>query len=392
MSPYRQQTAHERLVPTYWFSNEFAVGAAYQRVQLVESYMQIPPRKNLTEYRIAVITGEGGILQGWPELAANSDMIIQVDCDPMPLRLSACFIEELKRLDSYIDKYKLRDRVLTRFQQQNPELTPDQIEEIRDKFEEYTVHMRNCIFSTPERFEAFKRCQDHPLQQLCFSYFSRKAMDEFTQTLRDHGAVVNFFNASNVCEYPENFYPANPFQGEVEGVEPSQYMKKLPFSSDAVCAHSQLFGSDFFTKTCPAAEMGKYLHANAMNRLDRELKHLTKKYKKPVDLRTTEAWEASNRTLLLSTKVFMFVAERPDLPCSEWMLRLAAARLEPAAIEELKKHQHTIRAVALDNQARDSMGGAIPGTGLPLTIRILDKVLAESSTSPMPESGQGLMA
>lgn len=385
---FRQHTAHGRLGSTYWFSNEFPIGRSDQRVQLVESYTRVPARKALSEYRVAIVTGEGGLFQGYPEVAEPSDLILQIDCDPLPLLLAAYFLEELKGLEKYIDKYILLERVLKRFQRENLRVTPRHIEEIRAQFEGYTVNMHNSVFSTPERFEEFKRYQNRPVQQVCLSYFCQEAMEALSEVLRRHGAVVHFFNPSNVCEYPMYFYQANPYRGEVINIEPSRYMQMLPFSDDAVCVYSQLFGSDFFTRTCPHTEIGERLHANAMNRLERELTLIAKTYTAPRDARTMEIWETNNATLQQGTKVFLFIAEHPELDSNEWMLRLTAARLEPAAIEELKKYQHTIKAIARDNQVKVSGDS----TSVPLTETILDKVIADSSPHQLLMTAAGMAA
>ena len=384
LAPFQHQTETSRLVATYWFTNEFSISSKDPNVRLVDSYNRIPPRKTLSEYRTAVITGEGGILQGLPELAAHSDMTIQVDCDPMPLLLTAYFLEELRGLETYIDKHQLLDRVLKRFQQENPQITPRQIHKIRDKFERYAANMSRCVFSTPERFAEFKRCQNHPVQQVCLSYYSKEAMSELSKTLRQYGAVVHFFNPSNVCEYPMQFYQANPYQGEVADIDPSLYMRMLPFSDDAVCAYSQLFGSEFFTRTCSHIEMGEHLYATAMNRLDRELRQMAKKYNQvPIDKRAVKVWEDNDRTLQRSTKLFLATAQHPDQPHCEWMLRLTAARLSPTAIQELKEYQQVIKAIAFDNQDK-----AASSTNPPLVLRILDQIIADSSTNRTSQNQQ----
>ena len=81
LAQFRQYTVAARLDSTYWFSNEYPVGSSYSNVRLFDSFAYIPFPKPLSEYRVAVLTGEGGLFRGFSVLAAKSDMTLQIDCD-----------------------------------------------------------------------------------------------------------------------------------------------------------------------------------------------------------------------------------------------------------------------------------------------------------------------
>ena len=281
LAQFREHAVRVRLDITYWLSNEYPLGAEYQNVRLFDSFVHIPSPKPLSEYRVAILTGEGGLFRGFHKLAANSDMTLQIDCDPRPLALSACLLAELRSLDTFTNKNQVLNNALKRLQASNPEITARQIKTIRYKFEEYTAHMPNNLFTDQNAFIDFKHFQDHPVVQVCLSYFSEEAMSALAQTLRDNGAVVHFFNSSNVCEYPSYFYWNNPYSGEIRCI-PSQYMQKLPFSNDAICAYSQLIGSPHFTATCPAADMEERLYSLAIKRRNRALKLLAEHFQHPL--------------------------------------------------------------------------------------------------------------
>ena len=371
---FQGRTVEARLDRTYWFSNEYPVGSSYQYVRLFDSFARIPFPKPLSEYRVAVLTGEGGIFCGFSALAANSDMILQIDCDPLALQFSACLLAELRSLDTFTDKNQVLENAIKRFQSINPDITERQIKTIREQFEEYTVNMSGNLFTDRDNFRDFKHFQDHPVVQVRLNYFSETDMDTFIKILRDNGAVVHFLNVSNVCEYPKQFYVANPFRGEVTGIHPARYMLKLPFSGDAVCAYSQLFGFLFFTAVCSVAEMEEHLHATAINRRDRDLKKLAKDHHDPLEQYLHTALEVGEREFKLTTKIFLFLAKHANLANADWMLRLTAARLTAEEIQELKVNRHLIETLYLENQVQQPVAQVEP----PLLFKILDKVLDDT--------------
>ena len=376
LAQFREHTVQARLDITFWLSNEYPLGAEYQNVRLFDSFAHIPSPKPLSEYRVAILTGEGGLFRGFHKLAANSDMTLQIDCDPRPLALSACLLAELRSLDTFTNKNQVLNNALKRLQASNPEITARQIKTIRYKFEEYTAHMPNNLFTDQNAFIDFKHFQDHPVVQVCLSYFSEEAMSALAQTLRDNGAVVHFFNSSNVCEYPSYFYWNNPYSGEIRCI-PSQYMQKLPFSNDAICAYSQLIGSPHFTATCPAADMEERLYSLAIKRRNRALKLLAEHFQHPLK-EYLEAMERGQIKPPLTTKIFLFLAEHVTHRMSDWILRLTAARLSASEVQDLKDNRQLIKTTFVEDQAQLSARHTQPA----LLIDILDKLTED----PMQEA------
>ena len=138
--------------------------------------------------------------------------------------------------------------------------------------------MKGNLFSSAERFAEFKRCQDHPIQQLCQNYFSEEAMNALAQVLKNHCASVGFFNISNVCQYIMNFYQVNPFKDEeTTNLTPDQYLHKLPFADNAICAYNQLFAptSQTFTAITTIPKLADALYDIAIRPRNQLLKELT---------------------------------------------------------------------------------------------------------------------
>ena len=382
LAQFREHAVQAHLDITYWLSNEYPLGAQYQNVRLFDSFAHIPSPKPLSQYRVAILTGEGGLFRGFHKLAANSDMTLQIDCDPRPLALSACLLAELRSLDTFTNKNQVLNNALERLQASNLEITAQQIKTIRDKFEEYTAHMRNNLFTDQSAFIDFKHFQDHPVVQVCLSYFSEEAMSALAQTLRDNGAVVHFFNSSNVCEYPSYFYRNNPYSGEIRSI-PSQYMQRLPFSNDAICAYSQLIGPPHFTATCPAADMEEHLYALAIKRRNQDLKLLAKHFQHPLR-EYLEAMERGQIESLPTTKIFLFFAEHATHRMGDWILRLTAARLHASEVQDLKDNRQLIKTTFAKDQAQLSARHAQPA----LLIEILDKLTEDPMQAASMENVQ----
>ena len=364
---------------TFWFSNEFPEERWEKRIQLAESFAQLPKQKSLSEYRISILTGEGGLSQALPELADSSDMTLQLDCNPLILQFHKCFLAECRKAEKYTDSHKVLNRAIEQLRALHPNLSDTQIGMIRYQFGCYKTGMKRHLFSSAERFADFKRCQDHPVQQICLNYFVKEDVATLSQILKRNNAVVIFINISNVCDYPMEFYPLNTLRNEVAGVTPSQHLHQLPFSKDAICAYSQLFGNNLFTATCPVDKMEKHLYATAINQRDRELKSLSKKYHDPLYSKLYDAEEPNSDELQAPTKIFQFFAERPHLKESEWILPLTAAHLSHEEIRELRSHQEEIKALCLyrlSNLSHQDTQSAIP-----LLCQILDQVVAHSSTT-----------
>ena len=179
---------------------------------------------------------------------------------------------------------------------------------------------------------------------------------------------------SNACEYPEDFYQLNAFRDEIDGVTPSQHLHQLPFSKDAICAFSRLFGINFITVTCPVDKMEKHLYLAAIDQRDRVLKRLSQKYHDPLFSKLYDAKDPKSNELQAPTKIFQFFAEHPRLEESEWILRLTAAHLSQKEFEELRSHGEKIKALCLHRLSHQGDESATP-----LLCRILDQVVAHSS-------------
>ena len=381
LAQFRQYTVAARLDSTYWFSNEYPVGSSYSNVRLFDSFAYIPFPKPLSEYRVAILTGEGGLFRGFSVLAAKSDMTLQIDCDPLTLMFSNCLLAELRSLETFTDKNQVLEKALERFRSTNPSVTEQQEKDIRKQYEDYTVNMCNNLFTDQDEFIDFKHFQDHPVEQVCLSYFSEEAMTALAQTLRDNDAVVHFYNPSNVCEYPRYFYEVNPYRGEITGIHPAQYMLKLPFSDDAICAYSQLFGYDFFTACCPVTGMEDQLYATSINRRDRDLSKMTEGYPDPLGLYLQEAFERGQREFRPTTKLFMFFAKHTiAVKDCEWMLRLTAAKLTNEEVQELKDNRQLIETIYAESQSQLLV---VARAGTPLLPLILEKILNKEIAEPV---------
>ncbi len=367
---------------TYWFSNEFEAGPLQEQLRLVDSFAQIPQKKALHSYHIAILTGEGGLFQGLPELAAQCDLTLQLDCNPLPLQFCRYLLEESYKADAHTDKELVLNKAISRFQASNPHITATQIKELRTQFSDYTIGMRNNLFASPERFAAFQQCRNHPVQQICLDYFAKENMAALAATLKQHDAVVHFFNITNVCEYPMYFYQTNPYQDEVQDINPCLYMRQLPFSDNGLCAYSQLFGIKFFTSTCTIANMEQDLHATALNRRDRMLKKLAAAQWESTDIfvehdESSEPGE-NNPPELLPTRVFLFCAHHPGLRDNNWILRLTASRLTLKEHRNLQIHSHKILAIYTQNTSPRPNGTRYPAPFLPQLLHKATEVSTEA--------------
>ena len=165
-------------------------------------------------------------------------------------------------------------------------------------------------------------------------------MSALAQTLRDNGAVVHFFNSSNVCKYPENFYKMTPYDGMIANKTPSLYVRELPFSDDAICAYSMLYGFELFTATATITEMPDALHSCALNRRDWDLRKLSQiKRGTLLYQQLCDTLGAVGPAYQLTTRMFLFFAKYPILAGHDWILRLTAARLTTTEVQELQAQE-----------------------------------------------------
>ena len=373
-----------------------------EAIRLGDSFARLPAAKPLADYQIAIIVGEGGILQGLQKLAASCDLTLQIGREPRPLQLIACLLDECRKETSYPGSHRaimaLLNRAITRLQAANPEVGADDAADIARQFCDYITGMERNLFSSAECFAEFKRCQDHPVQQVYLDYFSEEAMSALAETLKEYNASVRFLNISNACEYPEEFYEGIPYDdnGMNIGLTPSRYIEHLPFSDDAICAYSQLCGSRIFTATATIPEMADALYRCAINGRNSTLRALASSY----DLQLF-AWflkDAASEVMAfrdlqniaiivgrhgtgpehqLPTRIFRFFAQHPINTMHDWILRLTAVRLTRSEVEELKTHKEALKS--------DYFQTHPAGPQPPLFIKILDRITAEPTETDQPE-------
>ena len=372
LAQFLHYTVGVRLCSTYWFSNEYKERENEQALKLADSYAHLRTLKPLSDYSIAIITGEGGLFQGLPELAACCDLILQVDCDPNILEFSALLLEECKKAEHYTDKDQVVEQAVAKFQKANPKIEAKHTSDILKEFQKYTTHMERNLFSSAERFAEFKRCLDHPVQQVCLNYFSKEAITTLSETLRNHGAKVRFLNISNVTEYPENFYKMTPYDGTIADKTPGQHVRELPFSDDAICAYSMLYGFELFTATATIAQMPDALHSCALNRRDWDLRKLSQiKRDTLLFQQLCGTLGAVDPTYQLTTRIFLFFAKYPILAGHDWILRLTAARLTTTEVQELQAQKQAIKSIYFQNHRLS--------TKKSLFLKILDKITTEAA-------------
>ena len=145
-----------RLSDSYWLSNEYPEAGGEEKVQLANSFALLPKQKSLSEYRIAALTGEGGLLQAFSELANSCDMTVQIDCDFLTLQFQRFLLAECRRAEKYTDKHKVLDRAIEQLQAVHPNLSDGQIEDIREQFECYTTGMKRNLFLLPSALPNLK--------------------------------------------------------------------------------------------------------------------------------------------------------------------------------------------------------------------------------------------
>lgn len=383
LAKFLRYTVEARIGKTFWVSNEFRGGeeSTYGRLNLPESYAKLPSSKPLSGYCVAVITGEGGVLQGLPELAACCDLILQVDCDPNPLIFCALLLEEFKNAKQHTDMQQILEIVFAKLQEVNPDISNQEAGEIYIQFRDYCRGMRRNLFSSAERFAEFKACQYHPVAQLCLNYFSKEAMAALSQTLKDHGASVRFINMSNVLEYPISFYETHPYDGTIANMTPARYILELPFSKDAICAYSMFFGGQLATATATIAEMPDALHSCAINRRNWDLEGLSREkgdtvlYKQLCGKLNPAAVPARK----LATRIFMFFAKYSIEEEHEWILRVTAARITPAEVQELKTYKQLIKTTYLLRTM--NFQHRVVNMPPPRFFEILDKITAEPAAA-----------
>ena len=380
LTKFQEHTVEVQIPYTFWFSNEHSSISASKKLELADSYARLPTSKPLSGYRVAIITGEGGLFQGLPELAACCDLTLQVDCDPKPLQLCDYILNELRSVEKYtgtMQEVLIISKALDKLRATNPQVNDKDADDIRNQFCFYRICMKRNLFSSPERFAEFKRCQDHPVLQVCLSYYSKETMTALSQILKNHDASVRFLNISNVCEYPMYFYQTNPYDGTVEDMTPSLYIRGLPFSDDAICAYSQFFGPlnfEAFTATTTIAEIPEVLHRGAISRRDVTLKILTRTKDQMLFDQLCGKLAPEYPTTQLSTRIFQFFAKNPSTEEQDWILRVTAARPTDLEVQDLKAHKEDVKSLCLENQTNDSQPS--------LLLSLLDKMTAE----PTPEA------
>ena len=250
----KQQKQH------FWFTNEYPE-AFGEQVSLAKTITSIGKLPQSSERKVSVVTGESGLLSCIPELSRISKLIIQIDRDPVLL----IFIEELlKNLSGAISVNKDEYHELIKLSLEHLKKSGISTDESRilASAEKYKNAMGKLhFFSSQERLDEFKLALSQcPVQAVQADYFSKKDMDCLFKILEEEGLEVSFFNISNVCEYYHEFYKMNPFNGLIQGMESTAFIRAIPLARDALCAYSSLLSNSAHTGTCTKSVLFERLY------------------------------------------------------------------------------------------------------------------------------------
>ncbi|WP_422138862.1 hypothetical protein [Endozoicomonas sp. ALC020] len=247
----------------FWFTNEISSVYACEHVSLASTIARIRNSPPVNERRVSIVTGESGLLSCIPELSRISKLIIQVDCDPVLLKFIEKILEKLTFLTL------INPEIFDELVQSSLELLKksgciaDEVEsEILESAAMYKEAMGelHCL-SSQSRLEEFKSAlSECRIQAIEANYFSKDDMDSLIKILVEENLEVSYFNISNVIEYFGNFYSMNPFNGLVQGVENTRYIRAIPLAEDAICAYSSLISSQDHTGTCTRNELFERLY------------------------------------------------------------------------------------------------------------------------------------
>ncbi|WP_422474774.1 hypothetical protein [Endozoicomonas sp. ALB032] len=85
---------------TFWFTNEYPGGIRGSELSLVSTITGLRELCPISARRVSIVTGESGLLSCIPELSSISELIIQVDIDPVLLNFTGELLKNLSNLTS----------------------------------------------------------------------------------------------------------------------------------------------------------------------------------------------------------------------------------------------------------------------------------------------------
>ena len=217
---------------------------------------------------IAVVTGESGLLASLPELSKLTRVIVQVEDNPAILLMTDAILNQLPDMESpqqYLDVIR---SAFQQVKQQIPQIE-DTPEEVVEQFVDYLDSFPGLHFcSSPARLQAtraaLQQCVVIPVRA---SYFNRSEMTTLNEALRECDLV--FLNLSNTAACYPSFYQENPFDGHVQGILSTQYIKDLPVTASTLCTYSFFRAIGYqmpLMEACPGTSLCADLHRNMKGR------------------------------------------------------------------------------------------------------------------------------
>ncbi|WP_281649097.1 hypothetical protein [Parendozoicomonas sp. Alg238-R29] len=245
--------ANHSLKSGFCFTNEYPRAFNSNQVSLAKTIAKISETCLVNERKVSIITGESGLLSCIPELSLVSKLIIQVDCDPVLLTYIGELIKKISDTSS-ISTRKYHEIIKTSLESLKRRGCATDVDEpgLLKSADEYKEAMGELhCFSSQRRLEEFQSAlRECHIQAIEANYFSKEDMSSLFEILVEEGFEVSYFNISNVCEYFHRFYVMNPFNGLVQGMESTAYIRRIPLTIGAVCAYSSLLSGHDHTDTC----------------------------------------------------------------------------------------------------------------------------------------------
>lgn len=211
---------------------------------------------------IAVVTGESGLLASLPELSKLTRVIVQVEDNPAILLMTNAILNQLPDMASpqqYLDVIR---SAFQRVKEQIPQLE-DAPEEVVEQFVDYLDSLPDLHFcSSPARLQAtraaLQQCLVIPVRA---SYFNGSEMAMLNEAW--HECDLVFLNLSNTVACYPLFYHENPFDGRVQGILSTQYIKDLPVTASTLCTYSFFRAIGYqkpLMEACPGTSLCADLH------------------------------------------------------------------------------------------------------------------------------------
>ncbi|WP_252178745.1 hypothetical protein [Endozoicomonas sp. 4G] len=333
---------------TFWFTNEYPEGMRGCELSLAKTITKLRESSfPVKERRVSIITGESGLLSSIPELSCISELIIQVDSNPLLLNFTAELLKQLSNVTSFNPK-KYHQIILSSLECLKRKGFPSDayVSEVMDYAKAYKKAMRDLhCFSSQRRFEAFKSALNKCyIQAIEANYFSKKDMVSLFEILAEEGFEVSYFNISNVCEYLFDFYDMNPYDGLVKDMESTAHIRAMPLAEDAVCAYSSLLSTHDHTGTCTKDLFFDRLHQINKSMVLRMIEKLSATDKPDIDSIT-------------SACVALAKIDRTDVKSSMSFLRLLLAHITDEESTALLSKVAEIEHILSKNKMYDSESG-----------------------------------